>query len=62
MAIETGRDGRIINSRSSRRFTLEDLLDGMTPEREHEADNDMPVGEETLRTKSTRGSRHCRFC
>jgi antitoxin MazE len=46
--IETADDGRIIISHSIRRFTLEDLLKDMTPEREHTANDDPPRGEELL--------------
>jgi antitoxin MazE len=38
--IEASDDGRIIISRSRRRFTLEELLAGMTPEREHALEDD----------------------
>ena len=43
--IEASEDGRII-SRSRRRFTLDELLAGMTPEREHLLDDNGPQGEE----------------
>jgi antitoxin MazE len=46
--IETADDGRIIISRSIRRFTLEELLRDMTPEREHTASDDPARGEELL--------------
>jgi antitoxin MazE len=46
--IEASPDGRIIISRSRRRFTLDELLAEMTPEREHSADEDEPRGEELL--------------
>ena len=46
--IEASSDGRIIISRSQRRFTLDELLAEMTPEREHRADEDSPRGEELL--------------
>lgn len=46
--IEAVEDGRIIISRSRRRFTLDELLAGMTPEREHAAEDDAPRGEEML--------------
>jgi antitoxin MazE len=46
--IEACDDGRIIVTRSRRRFTLAELLRGMTPEREHQLEDDAPVGEEFL--------------
>jgi antitoxin MazE len=46
--IEAADDGRIIISRSRRRFTLDELLAGMTPEREHTTEDDAPRGEELL--------------
>ncbi len=46
--IEASDDGRIIITRSRRRFTLDELLAGMTPEREHGLDDDGPQGEEII--------------
>jgi antitoxin MazE len=46
--IEACDDGRIIITRSRRRFTLDELLVGMTPEREHVLDDDAPLGDEIL--------------
>jgi antitoxin MazE len=46
--IEASDDGRIIVTRSRRRFTLDKLLKGMTPEREHSLEDDGPRGEEIL--------------
>lgn len=46
--IEASDDGRIIITRSRRRFTLDELLAGMTPEREHKLEDDGPQGEEIL--------------
>jgi antitoxin MazE len=46
--IEAAEDGRIVITRSRRRFTLDELLPGMTPEREHRLDDDGPLGEETI--------------
>jgi len=46
--IEASKDGRIIVTRSRRRFTLDELLAGMTPEREHTLADDGPVGEEII--------------
>ena len=47
--IEASEDGRIIITRSRRRFTLEELLEGMTPDREHPLQDDAPRGERTDR-------------
>jgi antitoxin MazE len=46
--IEASDDGRIIVTRSRRRFTLEELLAGMTRDREHPLDDDGPVGDEKI--------------
>ena len=46
--IEPIDDGRLVVSRSKRHFTLDELLAGMTPEREHPLEDDAPRGEETL--------------
>jgi antitoxin MazE len=46
--IETSSDGRIIITRSRRRFTLDELLTRMTPEREHKLEDDGPHGEELI--------------
>jgi antitoxin MazE len=46
--IEASDDGRIIITRSRRRFTLEELLAGMTPDREHVLEDDPPHGEEII--------------
>lgn len=46
--IEASDDGRIIITRSRRRFTLDELLKGMTPEREHVLEDDGPQGEEII--------------
>jgi antitoxin MazE len=46
--IDTSPDGRIIVTRSRRRFTMDELLSGMTPEREHTLEDDGPHGEELL--------------
>jgi antitoxin MazE len=46
--IEASDDGRIIVTRSRRRFTLAELLKGMTPEREHVLEDDAPRGDELL--------------
>jgi antitoxin MazE len=42
------RGGRLIVTKSNRRFTLEELLAGMTPERQHRALDDAPRGSEIL--------------
>jgi antitoxin MazE len=46
--IEPIDDGRLVVSRSKRHFTLDELLAGMTPEREHPLEDDAPRGEEIL--------------
>jgi antitoxin MazE len=46
--IDTSPDGKIIVTRSRRRFTLDELLAGMTPEREHRLEDDGARGEELL--------------
>jgi antitoxin MazE len=46
--IEGFADGRIVITASRRRFTLDELLAGMTPEREHPLEDDGPRGEELL--------------
>ena len=46
--IEASEDGRIIITRSHRRFMLEELLAGMTPDREHPLEDDAPRGEEII--------------
>lgn len=46
--IEGYPDGRIVVTPSRRRFTIEELVAGMSPEREHPLEDDGPVGEELL--------------
>jgi len=46
--IEASDDGRIIVTRSRRRFTLDELLAGMTADREHVLEDDAPAGEEHI--------------
>ncbi len=46
--IEASDDGRIIITRSRRRFTLEELLAEMTPRKEHPLEDDGPQGEEVI--------------
>ena len=46
--IEASDDGRIIITRSRRRFTLDELLAGMTSDREHVLEDDASAGEEII--------------
>lgn len=46
--IEAAPDGTIVISRSRRRFTLEELVAGMTPDKEHPLDDNGPEGEEII--------------
>ena len=46
--IEGYADGRIVITQSRRRFTLDELLAGMTPDREHPLEDDGARGEELL--------------
>jgi antitoxin MazE len=46
--IEATEDGRIVISPSHRRFTLDELLKEMTPERQHRLQDDPPRGAELL--------------
>ncbi|MGH7076269.1 MAG: AbrB/MazE/SpoVT family DNA-binding domain-containing protein [Stellaceae bacterium] len=46
--IEAAEDGKIIITRSRRRFTLDELIAGMTPAREHSIEDDGPKGEEII--------------
>ena len=46
--IEGYADGRIVITPSRRRFTLDELLAGMTPEQEHPLEDDGPRGAELL--------------
>lgn len=46
--VEASGDGRIIITRSRRRFTLDELLVDMTPERQHDLEDDGPAGSEIL--------------
>ncbi len=46
--IEGFEDGRIVVTRSRRRFTIEELVAGMTPENEHPLEDDGPVGDELI--------------
>jgi antitoxin MazE len=46
--IEGYEDGRVVITPSRRRFTLDELIAGMTPDREHPLEDDGPVGEELV--------------
>lgn len=46
--IEASADNSIVITRSRRRFTLEELLAGMTPERQHRLEDDGPRGVEVI--------------
>ena len=46
--IEGFADGRIVITPSRRRFTIEELVAGMTPENEHPLDDDGPIGGELI--------------
>ena len=46
--IQGYEDGRIVITRSRRRFTIEELVAGMTPDTEHLLEDDGPVGEELI--------------
>lgn len=46
--IEADDKGRLVITRISRRFSMEELLAGMTPEREHVLEDDGPRGTELL--------------
>ncbi|HEX3884097.1 MAG TPA: AbrB/MazE/SpoVT family DNA-binding domain-containing protein [Stellaceae bacterium] len=46
--VEAFSDGRIVVTPSRRRFTLEELLAGMTPDKKHPLEDDGPVGKELL--------------
>jgi antitoxin MazE len=48
VAIDATDDGRIVISRSRRRFTLDELLREMTPERQHLLEDDPPRSAELL--------------
>lgn len=46
--IEGFDDGRIVITPSRRRFTIEELIEGMTPERSEFMEDDWPVGDELI--------------
>jgi antitoxin MazE len=48
VTIEASDDGRIIVTRSRHRFTLEELLAGMTSDKEHSPSGDEPQGSEII--------------
>jgi antitoxin MazE len=48
VTVEASDDGRIIVTRSRYRFTLAELLAGMTPDKEHSPSGDGPQGSEIL--------------
>jgi len=46
--IEGYADGRIVITPARRRFTIEELVAGMTPENEHALEDDGPIGDELI--------------
>ncbi|MGH7094357.1 MAG: AbrB/MazE/SpoVT family DNA-binding domain-containing protein [Stellaceae bacterium] len=46
--IEAFADGRIVVTPSRRRFTIEELVAGMTPEHSDLMEDDWPIGEELI--------------
>jgi antitoxin MazE len=46
--VETRADGSIIIKKAKKRYTLEELVAGMTPERQHPSLDDAPRGKEML--------------
>jgi antitoxin MazE len=46
--IEGFEDGRIVVTPSRRRFTIEELVVGMTPERSEFMEDDWPMGDELI--------------
>jgi len=46
--MEAFADGRIVITPSRRRFTIEELVAGMTPENDHLLEDDGPVGDELI--------------
>jgi antitoxin MazE len=46
--VEARGDGAIVVTKSNRRFTLEELVAGMMPDKEHPSWDDPPRGEEIL--------------
>jgi antitoxin MazE len=46
--MEADTDGRIVITPTRRRFTIEELVEGMTPEPSEFMEDDWPVGDELL--------------
>jgi antitoxin MazE len=46
--VEARDDGSVIIRKAQKRYTLEELVAGMTPDKEHPSWDDAPVGEENL--------------
>lgn len=46
--MESYQDGRIVITPSRRPFTIEELVEGMTPERSELMEDDWPVGNELI--------------
>jgi antitoxin MazE len=46
--VKTRADGSIIIKKAKKRYTLEELVAGMTPERQHPSLDDAPRGKEML--------------
>ena len=46
--IEGFEDGRIVVTPSRRRFTIEELVEGMAPERSELMEDDWPMGDELI--------------
>jgi antitoxin MazE len=46
--MEADADGRIVITPTRRRFTIEELVEGMTPEPSEFMEDDWPVGDELL--------------
>ena len=46
--IEGFEDGQIVITPSRRRFTIEELVAGMTPDNEHPLEDDGPIGDELI--------------
>ena len=46
--LEAQQDGTLVITKAKRRYTLEELVAGMTPERQHPSLDDAPRGKEML--------------
>ncbi|MEI9885331.1 MAG: hypothetical protein WDN08_02335 [Rhizomicrobium sp.] len=46
--VEVRADGSVVIRKAQRRYTLEELIAGMTPDKEHPSWDDSPRGEELL--------------